>query len=428
MELTPRERIKLDADVLYDLTEGLADLIPKLGAGAVSSAALLERLEDTVTVLQSAIMELQNAPAPISMEKAEEETTLSSTPLEETPLTGDEPLPLDSDETRGIVRRYFASRIGDLSAWDGLRDHLEKNGVIVPNKRALTSQVKAWMPEIEQELASFHSIDVRWTQHLGVWVVAEVAGVTPRPQLAKAEPTPVAEPVEQPMSTPAPAPVALEAALHQPEYTPELPLEALCNMIAELPPYTDNYARYNTLRNKLDLSEVAATRLIDHYCASGALFTFRSAGNRCVTPDAALAQALDTKPVGQGKKREQQRTKEETAFNDYRVAAEVTGAFLKARIHLERAMTYRELIESTGYTNEVIRSAVKFLKGIGIVSTELRPLSRSGHRSGSQEVQKVRLTSQALKDELKGLDLSSCIDFIKQRATAEQADDTTIAV
>ncbi len=428
MELTPRERIKRDADVLYDLTEGLADLIPKLGAGAVSSAALLERLEDTVTVLQSTIMELQNAPSPIRMENAGEETTRSPAPLEETPLTGDEPLPLHSDETRGIVRRYFASRIGDLSAWDGLRDHLEKNGVIIPNKRALTSQVKAWMPEIEQELASFHSIDVRWTQHLGVWVVAEVAGVTPPPQLTKAEPNPAAAPLEQPMSTPAPAPVTLEATPHQPEYAPELPLEALCNMIAELPPYTNNYARYNTLRNKLDLSEVAATRLIDHYCASGSLFTFRSAGNRCVTSDAALAQALDTKPVGQGKKREQQRDRDEAPFTDYVVATMVASAFLEPRIHIERAMTYRELAESTGYDEETLKSATKFLKGIGIVTTELRARSRSGHRSGSQQVQKVTLSSQALKDELKTLGFSGCLDFIKQRAAAEQSDDTTIAV
>lgn len=456
MELSPRESIGHDADDMYDLAERLADNVAKLGAKAVHNADLVERLRDAQTVIGEALEALEALEA---VQPTDEIAEVVDTPAEpvatvesvELP-THTEPIELESNEARAIIRRYFAAHVSDLNAWDGLVECLKANDVTVTTKRKLNSVVTAWLPQIEEELATIHQLDVRLTNIGGKWVAAEVArSHRPAPRLIEATPEqevttqqPIANippvvapkpPVKTQLSIPKATPVAApqrslnDQPTAETEYTPRFALEALCSKITELPPAGKPYTRYNTLRNKLiHLPAAAAEQVINHYCSTGDLTEFRHEGARCVTPDPSVATALHTKPTKQGMRGERREAEAGEAPVELETAAAIIEAFLGARMHIEKALTYRELTEITGYDEQALKRAVKYLKTLDIVTTELRYLSRSGHRSGSQQVQKVTLTSQELKNQLKGMDRPGLMRYIEACAASPRSSDAYIAV
>lgn len=425
--------IQHDADILYDLTEGLAQAVEKLGAKAIDQV-LLERLQDAAIVLDDTIKEVQSQMVSSTHEQSAPPADLAAgtpeiTARVDTPL--DEPIDLESDEARDIVRRYFATRLGDPMAWDNIGEHLAKNSVTIPPRRKLNNVIKSWMPDIEQDIADIHGIQIRWINFNGNWVAAEVTRQPTR--ITSVEQGAQKTKIPKPSATTPPAPIPAvpipratpEKLPVKQEYVPTIPLEIICAKIIDLPPRNKRYTRFNTLRNKLSPIETDAEQLLNHLCEIGALTTFRFGGGRQITADHALAHDLDTKPIKQGKKREQG-SGEEAPFTDYVSAAMITDAFLQPRMHIEQAMTYRDIMSVTSYDERTVKEAVKFLKCLDVLKTDVRPRSRSGHRSASQQVQKVMMASQTLKDQLKSLGgLSSLTDHIGLLAATagEQTDD-----
>jgi hypothetical protein len=403
------EDVKSGIEKAYDAIELLSKVAPRLGRDALRDNFKLQSAAETLHDAIVVASDFMSIPA-LEVQPAAAAAEISVNVDIET--DDEELLSFESDEAFAIIARYFRHHAGEPLAWKQLGDHLRKNNVITPGDNELSEAVLDWQEDIQEAINTneAYPFNGRWIEFNGSWIFAEITSPTQvtTPAAPRAQATHV---VEQPVTTkqPALAPIQLK------EVCDISPLE---DYIHSLMP-ASNYARYNTLRNKLigthDIkNEAAATDILNTMIQKGEIFSFRTNGGRHLSFDQSLAERLHIERTQRPQQSKERVT--EAQFDNHAAAVSIINAFLLPRRHIEQTLTYKELSEETSYPVNIIKPVVRYLKDQGYVSMEQGTLNRGGRRSTSQQITRISLASQDLKDKLKTMSPSKILELITQQA------------
>lgn len=381
------------ADALVELAEKVRQSVGELAVTDNRPKTTLE-VSSALHGATFAISAIQRAVERYSTQPIPEEALAEDLELEDEPEYS-----LDDDETFEIARRFTLRKLGFAFTIGELQEHLEKNGVVIPSAQKLRVYFELWREDIVYDLRELGT-DGRWMEFpVGKqkgWVFAEVTN---------------GKKSEAPKTIPrAPKPIAKEAEVAEDEPaeqagedTDKILLERTIMIVMQI--VNEPIAR----RFVIAAAEERGydTTIISHAIQSlveeGKLYAYRQGGRSMLTKNPR--DVPEKRTTGSQQTQRAASAEQTTLETDLDLAVSVVSIFLQPGRHVSQQLTTKEVLailgrKQTASNSNQVKQLARQLRRTGIMVINIAPLNKGGHRSSSQQVLKVGLASQQVKEEL----------------------------
>lgn len=416
-KVTTATEARAEAELLYEALERVLDCMGTAAVDASQDEDLRQLLSDTAAVAESALAAIERRGA-----------------------SNGECHAIDSVEAYGVMRRFCHAQLNMMFSVDVLRDHLERNGVIVSDldDNALLAGFDALAPRIMADLKKIHKINMTRYEDGAMTAFCEIANVETRAESPQPiVPSEIEQPTQVLLMDPDPAIVAEPTEEQLPPCQEaevdngtanEKDAQSLGVDLTKL----ENAVRVHLLADVVAVPRGAAIKFLSSRSSQftpneieaamaalveqGRLHRYREGGRSWFTFDSNLAQEKKeaAREVRNAIDTQGEVETEADELIDYALAERVLGVFIGPNTHVQRMLTIKEVwlamydgvsIDDRAFTADVardIRDVARRLSDCHIMTTGTRGQNRGAlSRSANQRVFKMGLTSQKVKETLR---------------------------